>query len=52
MPRGKPMRAKNGYGSVVKLSGKRRQPYEVLVNTRMDERYCTLHPGINTGVIK
>lgn len=43
MPRGKPMRAKNGYGSVVKLSGKRRQPYEVRVNTRMDERYYPVY---------
>ncbi len=32
------MRNKNGYGSVVKLSGNRRQPYEVRVNTRMDDR--------------
>lgn len=43
MPRGKPMRAKNGYGSVVKLSGKRRRPYEVRVNTRMDERYYPVY---------
>lgn len=43
MPRGKPMRARNGYGSVVKLSGKRRQPYEVRVNTRMDERYYPVY---------
>lgn len=32
------MRNRNGYGTVVKLSGKRRQPYEVRVNTRMDKR--------------
>ena len=32
------MRNKNGYGTVVKLSGKRRKPYEVRVNTRMDNR--------------
>ena len=32
------MRNKNGYGTVVKLSGKRRKPFEVRVNTRMDER--------------
>lgn len=32
------MRRPNGKGSVVKLSGKRRQPFEVRVNTRMDER--------------
>ena len=43
MPRGKPMRARNGYGSVVKLSGKRRKPYEVRVNTRMDERYYPVY---------
>lgn len=36
MPRGKAIRNKNGYGTVVKLSGNRRQPYEVRVNTRMD----------------
>lgn len=38
MARGRRMRNKNGYGSVVKLSGNRRQPYEVRVNTRMDDR--------------
>lgn len=38
MPKGRPMRRKNGTGSVVKLSGNRRQPFEVRVNTRMDER--------------
>lgn len=43
MPRGKPLRAKNGYGSVVKLSGRRRKPYEVRVNTRMDERYYPVY---------
>ncbi len=43
MPRGKAMRARNGYGSVVKLSGKRRQPYEVRVNTHMDERYYPVY---------
>lgn len=32
------MRRKNGSGSVIKLSGNRRQPYEVRVNTRMDDR--------------
>lgn len=31
------MRCPNGKGSVVKFSGKRRQPFEVRV-TRMDER--------------
>lgn len=42
MPRGKPTKNPNGYGTVVKLSGKRRKPYEVRevrVNTRMGERY-------------
>lgn len=32
------MRNRNGYGTIVKLSGKRRKPFEVRVNTRMDER--------------
>ena len=47
MPRGKAIRNKNGYGTVVKLSGNRRQPYEVRVNTRMDERYYPVYdvPG-------
>ena len=39
MPRGRPLKNPNGYGTVVKLSGKRRKPFEVRVNTRMDERY-------------
>lgn len=43
MPRGKPMRNANGYGSVVKLSGNRRRPFEVRVNTRMDERYYPVY---------
>lgn len=43
MPRGKPMKNPNGYGSVVKLSGKRRRPFEVRVNTRMDERYYPVY---------
>lgn len=43
MPRGKPIRNKNGYGTVVKLSGNRRNPYEVRVNTRMDERYYPVY---------
>lgn len=38
MPKGRPMRRANGNGSVVKLSGNRRNPYEVRVNTRMDCR--------------
>lgn len=38
MPKGRPMRRKNGSGSVIKLSGNRRQPYEGRVNTRMDDR--------------
>lgn len=37
MPRGKAMRAPNGYGTVVTLSGRRRRPYEVRVNTRINE---------------
>ena len=43
MPRGRAIRNKNGYGTVVKLSGNRRQPYEVRVNTRMDERYYPVY---------
>ena len=43
MPRGKAIRNRNGYGTVVKLSGNRRQPYEVRVNTRMDERYYPVY---------
>lgn len=39
MPRGRAMKNPNGYESVVKLSGNRRKPFEVRVNTRMDERY-------------
>ena len=38
MPRGRAMRAPNGYGSVTKLSGKRRRPFMVKVDTVMDER--------------
>ena len=43
MPRGKPLRRANGKGTVVKLSGRRRPPYEVRVNTRMDERYYPVY---------
>lgn len=43
MPRGKPLKKTNGYGSVVKLSGRRRNPFEVRVNTRMDERYYPVY---------
>lgn len=43
MPRGKALKNPNGYGSVVKLSGKRRKPFEVRVNTRMDERYYPVY---------
>lgn len=43
MPRGKPLKNPNGYGSVVKLSGNRRKPFEVRVNTRMDERYYPVY---------
>jgi len=38
MAKGKQIRNPNGYGSIVKLSGTRRKPYEVRVNTHMDER--------------
>lgn len=31
------MRAPNGYGTIVKLSGNRRKPFEVRVNTRINE---------------
>ncbi len=37
MPRGKAMKRANGTGSIVKLSGNRRKPYEVRVNTRINE---------------
>ena len=37
MPRGKAMRKPNGYGTVVRLSGNRRRPFEVRVNTRINE---------------
>lgn len=37
MPRGKAMRRPNGSGTIVKLSGKRRRPYEVRVNTHINE---------------
>lgn len=37
MLRGKAMRNPNGYGSVVKLSGNRRNPFEVRVNTKLNE---------------
>lgn len=43
MPRGRAMKNPNGYGSVVKLSGNRRKPFEVRVNTRMDERYYPVY---------
>ena len=43
MPRGRPLKNPNGYGTVVKLSGKRRNPYEVRVNTRMDLRYYPVY---------
>lgn len=47
MPRGRPLKNPNGYGTVVKLSGRRRAPYEVRVNTRMDKRYYPVYdvPG-------
>lgn len=43
MPRGRSLKNPNGYGSVVKLSGNRRKPFEVRVNTRMDERYYPVY---------
>ena len=43
MPRGRALKNPNGYGTVVKLSGKRRKPFEVRVNTRMDERYYPIY---------
>lgn len=43
MPRGKPLKNPNGYGSIVKLSGNRRKPFEARVNTRMDERYYPVY---------
>lgn len=43
MPRGRAMKNPNGYGSVVKLSGNRRRPFEVRVNTHMDERYYPVY---------
>lgn len=43
MPKGRALRRANGKGSIVKLSGKRRTPFEVRVNTRMDERYYPIY---------
>lgn len=43
MPRGRALKNPNGYGSVVKLSGNRRNPFEVRVNTRMDDRYYPVY---------
>lgn len=43
MPKGRPIRRANGKGTVVKLSGRRRLPYEVRVNTHMDERYYPVY---------
>lgn len=37
-PRRSKKRRPNGSGSIVKLSGKRRNPFQVRVNTRIDER--------------
>ena len=37
MPRGKAMRRPNGSGTIIKMSGKRRKPFEVRVNTRINE---------------
>lgn len=38
MSKGRALKNPNGYGSVVRLSGNRRKPYEVRVNTRIDGR--------------
>lgn len=38
MAKGRALKNPNGYGSVVKLSGKRRKPFEVRVNTKIDDR--------------
>lgn len=43
MPRGRPLKNPNGYGTVVKLSGRRRKPFEVRVNTHMDNRYYPVY---------
>ena len=43
MARGRRMKNPNGFGSVVKLSGNRRKPFEVRVNTRMDKRYYPVY---------
>lgn len=37
MPRGKAMRRPNGSGTIIKMSGKRRKPFEVRVNTHINE---------------
>ena len=37
-PKRAPKRRPNGSGTVVKLSGKRKNPFQVRVNTRMDDR--------------
>ncbi len=37
MPQGRAMKRPNGYGTVAKLSGRRRRPYEVRVNTIINE---------------
>jgi len=37
MPRGKAMRRPNGAGTIIKMSGKRRKPFEVRVNTHINE---------------
>lgn len=37
MPRGKAMRRANGSGTIIRMSGNRRRPYEVRVNTHINE---------------
>ena len=38
MTKNKPYKRRNGTGSIVRLSGRRREPFEVRVNTHMDKR--------------
>ena len=37
MPKGKALRRPNGSGTIIKLSGNRRRPFEVRVNTHINE---------------
>lgn len=47
-PRKAPKRRPNGSGSVVKLGGKRRKPYQVRVNTRIDHRGYPVYDVLGT----